>query len=68
MLLSDGPSEDAIAQLDLFDRLQLQSVIAVCRASSTLSDGVANCLTSRVGKKPWPTMQTGCADFCTDSV
>lgn len=38
MLLSDGPSEDAIAQLDLFDRLQLQSVIAVCRASTTLSD------------------------------
>lgn len=36
--LSDYLSEDAVAQLDLFDRLQLQSVIAVCRNSSTLSD------------------------------
>ena len=36
--LGDYLSEDAIAQIDLFDRLQLQSVIAVCRASTTLSD------------------------------
>ena len=36
--LEDYLAEDAVAQLDLFDRLQLQSVIAVCRASSTLSD------------------------------
>jgi len=36
--LGDYLSEDAIAQIDLFDRLQLQSVIAVCRASRTLSD------------------------------
>ncbi|MDL5035004.1 RNA repair transcriptional activator RtcR [Comamonas resistens] len=36
--LADYLPEDAVAQLDLFDRLQLQSVIAVCRVSSTLSD------------------------------
>ena len=30
--------EESIAAMDLFDRLQLQSVIAVCRASGSLSD------------------------------
>ena len=36
--IAPAKPEDAVAQLDLFDRLQLQSVIAVCRHSSTLSD------------------------------
>ena len=29
---------DVFAQLDLFDRLQLQAVVAVCRGARTLSD------------------------------
>ena len=36
--LGDYLPQEAVAQIDLFDRLQLQSVIAVCRASSNLSD------------------------------
>jgi transcriptional regulatory protein RtcR len=36
--LSRWYDEEALAQIDLFDRLQLQNVIAVCQRSRTLSD------------------------------
>ena len=36
--LEDLLPADAIAQIDLFDQMQLQSVIQVCRASASLSD------------------------------
>ena len=34
----DALLSDEAAALDLFDRMQLQNVIAVCRQSATLSD------------------------------
>ena len=36
--LSDFYDEDALEQIDLFDRVQLQNVIAVCQRSRSLSD------------------------------
>lgn len=66
--LGDYLSEDAIAQIDLFDRLRLQSVIAVCRASTTLSDAGRKLFDQSRQQRPWSTMQTGCANFCTNLV
>lgn len=36
--LEDVIGEDAAAQIDLFDRVQLEAVLAVCRQSKTMSD------------------------------
>ncbi len=36
--LSDWYDDDALAQIDLFDRLQLQNVIAICQRSRSVSD------------------------------
>lgn len=38
LLLEDLLPEERLAEMDLFDRLQLESVIEICRASRTLSE------------------------------
>lgn len=38
LLLEDLLPEERLAEIDLFDRLQLESVIEICRASRTLSE------------------------------
>ena len=51
-LLTDILGADALRQLDLFDRLQLEQVVQVCRTSNSLSDaGRKLYAVSRLAKK-----------------
>jgi transcriptional regulatory protein RtcR len=55
---------DTLDGIDLFDRLQLQAVIRVCRETTTLSDAGRRCSTARARSAAWSTMPTDCANIC----
>jgi sigma54-dependent transcription regulator len=50
--------------MDLFDRLQLEAVVRLCRESKTLSDAGRKPSIVHVSSAASSTMQTACASTC----